>query len=87
MNWLDAAMTNQNYGFIALAAAGAALAPALLLELLSVWFAWRSSRLSRLAKRFRGRGQLADEQISSLAAEERDLQRMMGEMEAAGKAQ
>jgi hypothetical protein len=87
MNWLDDALLNQRYGFIALGVAGAALAPAVLLELLSAWFAWRSSRLSRLAKRFRGRGQLADEQISSLAAEERDLQRMMGEIEAAGKVQ
>ena len=85
MNWLDDALINRTYGFIALGVASAALAPALVLELLSAWFAWRSSRLSRLAKRFRGRGQLADEQISSLAAEERDLQRMMGEMEAAGK--
>ncbi|MFT3725364.1 MAG: hypothetical protein QM773_17480 [Hyphomonadaceae bacterium] len=85
MNWLDDALINRAYGFIALGVAGAALAPALLLELLSGWFSWRSSRLSRLAKRFRGRGQLAEEQISSLSAEEKDLQRMMGEMEAAGK--
>jgi hypothetical protein len=86
MNWLDSALNNPTYGFIALGVAGAALAPAILLELLSGWFAWRSSRLSRLAKRFRGRGQLANEQISSLSAEERDIRRMMGEMETAGQA-
>ncbi len=56
---------------------------AVLTGILSVWFRWRAFRLARLAKRFNGRKQLAEEQLSGMAAEERDLRRLMGEMEKA----
>ena len=83
MDWLEPALRNETYGLIALGVAGAALLPAMLVGLAAVWFRWRAFRLGRLVKRFRGRRQLAEEQLSSMAAEERDLRRLMGEMEKA----
>ena len=85
MEWLEPSLRNPDYGLIALAISGAALAVAALTTLLLAWFSWRASRLARLAKRFHGRSQLAEEQMSSFAAEENDLRRMMKEMEAAAK--
>ncbi len=68
---------------IALGVGGVALLPAVLASLLSVWFRWRVFRLAQLAKRFNGRKQVAEEQLSGMAAEERDLRRLMLEMEKA----
>ena len=83
MDWLEPALRNETYGLIALGVGGAALLPAVLTGFLSVWFRWRAFRLARLAKRFSGRKQVAEEQLSSMAAEERDLRRLMGEIEKA----
>jgi hypothetical protein len=83
MEWLEPSLRNPAYGLIALAIGGAVLAPAVLTTLMLAWFSWRASRLARLARRFRGRSQLAEEQISSFAAEESDLRRMMKEIEKA----
>ena len=49
------------------------------------WFSWRASRLGRLARRFQGRQMMADELMSSMEAEEKDLRRLMGEMERAAR--
>lgn len=81
MDWLEPALRNETYGYIALAVAGATLLPGVLLSLIAAWFGWRSSRLAKLAKRFHGHKQLAEEQISSFDQEEKDLQRMMKEIE------
>ena len=83
MSWLELALRNETYGLIALAVAGAALLPGFLLGLLSLWFKWRAFRLGRITRRHRGRKQLAEEHLSSMAAEEKDLRRMMKEMEKA----
>ena len=86
MDWLEPALRNETYGYIALGVGGATLLPGILISLIAAWFAWRSSRLGKLARRFHGRKQLAEEQISSFDQEEKDLQRMMGEIEkSAGK--
>ena len=85
MDWLEPAMRNPAYGFIALAVGGATLAPAMLTGLLALWFRWRASHLGRLARKARGRRQLAEERLSGMAAEEGDLRRMMKEIEKAEK--
>jgi hypothetical protein len=85
MDWLEPAMRNPAYGFIALGVGGATLAPAILTGLLALWFRLRATHLGRLARKFRGRRQLAEERISGMAAEEADLRRMMGEIERAEK--
>ncbi len=83
MEWLEPALRNESYGLIALGVGGAALLPAVVTTLLTLWFAWRSSRLARIAKRHRGRRQFAEEQLSSMAAEEKDVRRIMREMQSA----
>ena len=81
MDWLEPAMRNETYGWIALAAAGAVLLPGFLVTLIALWFRWRAARLGRLARRHHGRKQLAEEQLSGFVQEEKDLKRMMQEME------
>ncbi len=83
MDWLEPWLRNETTGLAAGAVAAAALALALLFGLLSAWFSWRAARLTRIARRFRGRQRLAEEQLSSFAAEEKDLQRLISEMERA----
>jgi len=83
MDWIEPALHNETYGYIALAAGAVALLPGFLTGLLSLWFRWRAFRLGRIARRFMGRTQLAEEQLSSMAAEEKDLKRLMKEMERA----
>jgi len=83
MNWLAAYLQNEKVGFIALAVIGGALGLAVLATLVLGWFSWRASRLQRLARRFQGRQKIAEELMSSMAAEEKDLQRLMKEMEKA----
>jgi hypothetical protein len=86
MDWLEPALRNESYGWIALGLGGATLIPGLLISLFALWFRWRAARLGRLARRFHGRKQLAEEQMSGFDQEEKDLHRMMGEIEkAAGK--
>jgi hypothetical protein len=85
MDWLEPAMRNPAYGFIALAIGGATLAPAAFTGILALWFRWRTSHLGRLVRKFRGRRQLAEERLSGMAAEEGDLRRMMKEMESTAK--
>jgi hypothetical protein len=81
MDWLEPALRNESYGWIALGVAGATLLPGLLASLIAAWFRWRASRLGKLARRFHGRKQLAEEQLSGFDQEEKDLQRMMSEIE------
>lgn len=83
MEWLGAYLQDETVGFIALSVGGGALGLAVLTSLMTGWFTWRASRLGRLARRFQGRQRMAEELMSSMAAEEKDLQRMMGEMERA----
>lgn len=83
MDGLTPYLQDQQVGFIALAVIGGALGLALLMTLVTGWFSWRASRLARLARRFQGRTRMAEELINSLAAEEKDLERLMGEMKAA----
>jgi len=83
MEWLEPALRNETYGYIALGVAGTTLLPGVLVSLLAAWFGWRSSRLGKLAKRFHGHKQLAEEQLSGFDQEEKDLQRMMKEIEKA----
>jgi type VI protein secretion system component VasK len=83
MDWLEPALRNETYGWIALGVAGATLLPGLLVSLIAAWFSWRAARLGKLARRFHGHKQLAEEQISSFDQEEKDLQRMMKEIEKA----
>lgn len=83
MEWLGAYLQDETVGFIALSVGGGALGLAVLTSLMTGWFTWRASRLARLARRFQGRQRMAEELMSSMAAEEKDLQRMMGEMERA----
>ena len=83
MEWLGPYLQDEQTGFIALAVIGGALGLAVLMTLVLGWFSWRASRLGRLARRFQGRHMMADELMSSMAAEEKDLRRLMGEMERA----
>jgi hypothetical protein len=83
MDWLGPYLQDERVGFIALAVIGGALGLAVTATLISGWFSWRASRLHRLARRFKGRQRMAEELISSMAAEETDLKRLMGEMEKA----
>jgi hypothetical protein len=85
MEWLEPALRNETYGLIALGIGAATLLPATFFGLLTLWFRWRASRLAKLTRRFRGRRQLAEEQLSSMAAEEKDIERMINEMERAKK--
>jgi len=80
MNWLGPYLQDERVGFIALAVIGGALGLAVLMTLVTGWFSWRASRLGRLARRFQGRQKMAEELMSSMAAEETDLKRLMGEM-------
>jgi hypothetical protein len=81
MDWLAPYLQDEKVGFVALAVIGGALGLAVLTTLVMGWFSWRASRLARLARRFQGRKRMAEELMSSLAAEESDLKRLMGEME------
>lgn len=83
MDWLESWLRNETVGLVAAAAAAGSIALVLLFALLSAWFKWRAARLTRIARRFRGRQRLAEEQLSSFAAEEKDLQRLIAEMERA----
>ena len=83
MDWLEPWLRNETVGLAAGATAAAVLGLAVLFGLLSAWFRWRAARLTRIARRFRGRQRLAEEQLSSFAAEEKDLQRLIAEMERA----
>ncbi|HEX5006543.1 MAG TPA: hypothetical protein VFV70_05490 [Hyphomonadaceae bacterium] len=83
MEWLGAYLQDEQVGYIALAVIGGALVPAVLATLALGWFSWRASRLGRLARRFQGRHRMAEELMSSMEAEEKDLRRLMGEMERA----
>ena len=83
MEWLGPYLQDEQVGFIALAVIAGALGLAVLSTLVTGWFTWRASRLKRLARRFHGRQLMAEELMSSMAAEEKDLQRLMGEMEQA----
>jgi hypothetical protein len=83
MEWLGPYLQDEQIGFIALAVIGGALGLAVLMTLVTGWFTWRASRLGRLARRFHGRQRMADELMSSMEAEEKDLRRLMGEMERA----
>jgi hypothetical protein len=83
MDWLSPYLQDETVGFIALAVIGGALGLAVLMTLVTGWFSWRASRLARLARRFQGRKMMAEELMSSMAAEENDLKRLMGEMEKA----
>lgn len=86
MDWLEPALRNETYGYIAGGIAAATLIPGLVVSLIAAWFGWRSSRLDKLAKRFHGHKQLAEEQLSGFDQEEKDLNRMMKEIEkSAGK--
>jgi hypothetical protein len=83
MGWLGPYLQDERVGFIALAVIGGASGVAVLMTLVLGWFRWRASRLGRLARRFQGRQKMADELMSSMEAEEKDLRRLMGEMERA----
>ena len=83
MNWLAPYLQDEKVGFIALAVTAGALGLAVLMTLVTGWFGWRASRLARLVRRFRGRARMADELMSSMAAEEKDLSRLMKEIEKA----
>jgi hypothetical protein len=82
MDGLAPYLQDQQIGFIALAVIAGALGLAVLMTLMTGWFSWRASRLARLARRFQGRTRMAEELMNSLAAEEKDLERLMGEMKA-----
>jgi type VI protein secretion system component VasK len=84
MEWLGPYMQDEQVGYIALAVLGGALAISFLMTLVLGWYSWRASRLGRLARRFHGRQMMAEELMSSMEAEEKDLRRLMGEMERAG---
>jgi hypothetical protein len=81
MDWLGPYLQDEQVGFIALAVMGGALGLAVLMTLVTGWLSWRASRLTRLARRFQGRQRMAEELMSSMAAEESDLKRLIGEME------
>lgn len=81
MDWLEPALRNVTYGYIAGGVAAAALVPGLIASLFAAWFGWRSAHLNKLARRNQGRKQLAEEQLSGFDQEEKDLQRMMKEIE------
>lgn len=81
MEWLGPYMQDEQVGYIALAVIGGALGVSVVMTLVLGWFSWRASRLGRLARRFQGRTRMADELMSSMEAEEKDLQRLIGEME------
>jgi hypothetical protein len=83
MEWLGPFLRDEQVGFIALAVIGGALGLSVLITLATGWFRWRASRLARLARRFQGRQRMAEELMSSMAAEEQDLKRLMGELEKA----
>ncbi|HEY7798648.1 MAG TPA: hypothetical protein VIA80_07785 [Hyphomonadaceae bacterium] len=83
MEWLGPYLQDEQVGFIALAVMGGALGLAVLMTLVTGWFTWRASRLGKMARRFQGRHRMADELMSSMEAEEKDLRRLMGEMERA----
>jgi len=83
MEWLGPYLQDETVGFIALAVIGGALGLAVLMTLVTGWFSWRAARLARLARRFQGRKMMAEELMFSMAAEEKDLERLMGEMERA----
>jgi hypothetical protein len=83
MEWLGPYLQDEKIGYIALAVIGGALIPAVLVTLALGWFSWRASRLGRLTRRFHGRHRMAEELMSSMEAEEKDLRRLMGEMERA----
>lgn len=83
MDWLAPYLQDEKVGSIALAVLGGALSIAVLMTLVLAWFSWRASRLARLARRFHGRQRMAEELMSSMEAEEKDLRRLMGEMERA----
>ncbi len=83
MDWVEPWLRNETTGLAAGVVAAGAVAFALLFGLLSAWFKWRAARMTRIARRFRGRQRLAEEQLSSFAAEEMDLRRLIGEMERA----
>lgn len=83
MDWLEPWLRNETVGLAAGALAAGAIALTFLFALLSIWFRWRAARLTRIARRFRGRQRLAEEQLSSFAAEEKDLRRLIAEMERA----
>jgi uncharacterized iron-regulated membrane protein len=83
MEWLGPYLQDEQVGFIALAVMGGALGLAVLMTLVTGWFTWRAARLGKMARRFQGRHRMADELMSSMEAEEKDLRRLMGEMERA----
>jgi hypothetical protein len=83
VDWLEPWLRNETTVLAAGGVAAAALALAVLFGLLSAWFNWRATRMTRIARLFRGRQRLAEEQLSSFAAEEKDLQRLIAEMERA----
>jgi hypothetical protein len=83
MEWLSAYLQDETVGYIALLVISGALVLAFLMTLVTGWFTWRASRLARLARRFQGRQKMAEELMFSMEAEEKDLQRLMGEMEQA----
>lgn len=83
MEWLGPILRDEQVGYIALAVIGGALGLSVLMTLATGWFRWRASRLGKLARRFQGRQRMADELMSSMAAEEQDLKRLMGELEKA----
>jgi uncharacterized membrane protein YccC len=85
MEWLGAYLQDEQVGFIALSVIGGALGVAVAMTLVLAWFSWRASRLGRMARRFHGRQRMADELMSSMEAEEKDLRRLVGEMERAAK--
>ena len=83
MEWLGPYLQDAQVGYIAVAVISGALSIGVLMTLVLGWFSWRASRLGRLARRFKGRQMMADELMSSMQAEEKDLKRLMGEMERA----
>ncbi|MDP3738059.1 MAG: hypothetical protein Q8R02_11760 [Hyphomonadaceae bacterium] len=83
MDWLGPYLQDESVGYIALLVISGALVLAFLMTLVTGWFVWRASRLARLARRFQGRQKMAEELMFSMEAEEKDLQRLMGEMEQA----
>jgi hypothetical protein len=87
MAWIEPWLRDETVGFIAAGVGGVALLAWLMFACLSLWVRWRASRLSRIARRYTGRHKLAEELLSSMDAEEKDLNRLMKEMEkAAAKA-
>ena len=81
MQWLEPWLRDQTVGMAAGIVAGVALAVCIVVGFLSAWVNWRASRLSRKARRFMGQQKLAEETLSSMDAEEKDLQRLVKEME------